>query len=263
MELLHAHYLASLPPTQLVRARGRRHNGRVVPWLRSGSPFPPLDAALDDPNGLLAAGGDLSPARLLAAYQHGIFPWYNEAQPILWWSPDPRMVLFVGEFKLPRSLRRVVRQRRFEIRADTAFREVMEGCAEPRRGQSGTWITAAVIDAYTALHREGHAHSLEAWREGELVGGLYGVTIGRMFFGESMFTRETDASKVALVKLVAMLGHMGMPLIDCQQETEHLARLGARPIPRRKFADWLSRLVHSAEPAKDWTPALRATPDEP
>jgi len=235
----------------------------VVPWLRSGSPFPPLDAALDDPNGLLAAGGDLSPARLLAAYRHGIFPWYNEAQPILWWSPDPRMVLFVDEFKLVRSLKRVVRQGRFEIRLDTAFREVMEGCAEPREGQSGTWITPPVIDAYTALHRGGHAHSVESWREGELVGGLYGVSIGRMFFGESMFARETDASKVALVRLVAMLKAMGMPLIDCQQETEHLSRLGARPIARQKFAQWLSRLVHSAVPAEDWKAALRDAPDEP
>lgn len=241
----------------------RRHNASVVPWLRSGSPFPPLDAALDDPNGLLAAGGDLSPERLLAAYRHGIFPWYNEAQPILWWSPDPRMVLFVSEFRLPRSLRRVVRRRRFEIRADTAFREVMEGCAEPRQGQSGTWITPAVIEAYVALHRQGHAHSLEAWREGKLVGGLYGVTIGRMFFGESMFARETDASKVALVKLVALLEKLGMPLIDCQQETEHLAWLGARPIARREFADWLSRLVHSSEAPADWTAAVLAAPDEP
>ena len=235
----------------------------VVPWLRSGSPFPSIDAALDDPNGLLAAGGDLAPERLLAAYRHGIFPWYNEATPILWWSPDPRMVLFVKDFRLARSLRRVVRQGRFEIRADTAFREVMEGCAEPRQGQSGTWITPAVIDAYVALHRRGHAHSLEAWRDGALAGGLYGVTIGKMFFGESMFARETDASKVTLVKLVAMLGWMGMPLIDCQQETEHLARFGARPIARRMFADWLSRLVHSPEPAVSWTAGLLAAPNEP
>lgn len=240
-----------------------RHNGSVVPWLRSGSPFPPINAALDDPNGLLAAGGDLSPESLLAAYRNGIFPWYNEATPILWWSPDPRMVLFIDEFKLSRSLRRVVRQRRFEIRADTAFRAVMEGCAEPRQGQSGTWITPAVIDAYEALHRRGHAHSLEAWREGELAGGLYGVTIGKMFFGESMFARQTDASKVALVKLGAMLRWMGMPLIDCQQKTEHLASFGARPIPRRTFADWLTRLVHSTDPALDWTAALVAAPDEP
>lgn len=235
----------------------------MVPWLRSGSPFPPIEAALDDPNGLLAAGGDLSPERLLAAYRHGVFPWYNEAQPILWWSPDPRMVLFVGEFKLPRSLRRSVRQHRYEIRADTAFRDVMQGCAEPRQGQSGTWITPAVIAAYEALHRQGDAHSVEAWRDGELVGGLYGVTIGRMFFGESMFARETDASKVALVKLIALLGQLAMPLIDCQQETEHLARFGARPIARREFADWLSRLVHSVRPPDNWSLAVQAAPDEP
>jgi leucyl/phenylalanyl-tRNA--protein transferase len=241
----------------------RRQNGSVVPWLRSTSLFPPIDAALDDPNGLLAAGGDLSPARLLAAYRHGIFPWYNDATPILWWSPDPRMVLLVSEFKLPRSLRKVVRQRRFEIRADTAFRSVMQGCAEPRNGQSGTWITPAVIQAYEALHRAGHAHSVEAWSDGELVGGLYGVAIGRMFYGESMFAREADASKVALVKLVAMLASWGMPLIDCQQETEHLARFGARPIARREFAHWLSRLVNSPEPAGNWTAAALAAPDEP
>jgi leucyl/phenylalanyl-tRNA--protein transferase len=255
--------LGSALSAQLVGHWPRRQNIGVVPWLRSGSPFPPLDAALDDPNGLLAAGGDLSPARLLAAYRHGIFPWYNEAQPILWWSPDPRTVLFVAEFRRSRSLRRVVRQRRFEVRVDTAFRSVMAGCAEPRSGQSGTWITPAVIDAYTVLHQQGHAHSVEAWRDGKLAGGLYGVTLGRMFYGESMFARETDASKVALVKLVAVLGRLGMPLIDCQQETEHLARFGARPVARRVFADWLSRLVNSPEPAEDWTAAARAAPDEP
>ena len=255
--------LSSAFSAQLVQRRGWRQNVRVVPWLRSGSPFPPLDAALDDPNGLLAAGGDLSPTRLLTAYRHGIFPWYNEAQPILWWSPDPRTVLFVGEFRLSRSLRRVVRQRRFDIRVDTAFRSVVAGCAEPRSGQSGTWITPAVIDAYTVLHEQGHAHSIEAWREGKLAGGLYGVSIGRMFYGESMFAREADASKVALVKLVAILARLGMPLIDCQQETEHLARFGARPVARRVFADWLSRLVNSPEPAEDWTAAARAAPDQP
>jgi leucyl/phenylalanyl-tRNA--protein transferase len=212
---------------------------------------------------LLAAGGDLSPESLLAAYRHGIFPWYNDAQPILWWCPDPRMVLFVDEFNVSRSMRRVLRKGHFEVRADTAFRRVMKGCAEPRRGQSGTWITPAVIGAYEALHRQGHAHSVETWRDGDLVGGLYGVTIGRMFFGESMFARETDASKVALAKLVAMLRAMGMPLIDCQQETEHLGRLGARLIPRREFAHWLARLVHSPQPAADWTRAAQAAPDEP
>jgi len=240
-----------------------RQNSRVVPWLRTSSLFPPIDAALDDPNGLLAAGGDLSPDRLIDAYRHGIFPWYNGGQPILWWSPNPRMVLFVDEFKLPRSLRKVVRQRRFEIRVDTAFRRVMMGCSEPRAGQSGTWITPQVVEAYTALHKLGYAHSIEAWRDGKLVGGLYGVAIGRMFYGESMFARESDASKVALVKLVAMLKRLDMPLIDCQQETEHLARFGGRPISRRVFAGWLARLVHSPKPSETWARAAAAALDEP
>ena len=224
----------------------------MVPWLKADSPFPPLDAALDDPNGLLAAGADLSPERLLDAYRQGIFPWYNEAQPILWWSPDPRMVLLVEEFKIPRSLQKTLKQERFEIRVDSAFRAVMEACAEPRAGQSGTWITPPVIDAYTGLHRLGYAHSVEAWREGELAGGLYGVAIGKMFFGESMFAREPDSSKVALVRLVELLKAREMPLIDCQQETQHLSRFGAKPIPRRRFADWLSRLVHWPQPLGTW-----------
>jgi leucyl/phenylalanyl-tRNA---protein transferase len=224
----------------------------VVPWLKADSPFPPLEAALDDPNGLLAAGADLSPQRLIDAYRHGIFPWYNEAQPILWWSPDPRMVLPVEEFKIPRSLQKTLKQGRFAIRVDSAFRAVMEECSEPRPGQSGTWITPPVVDAYTRLHRLGHAHSVEAWLGGKLVGGLYGVAIGRMFFGESMFAREPDASKVALVRLVELLKARDMPLIDCQQETQHLARFGARPIPRRRFADWLSRLVHWPQPVGTW-----------
>ena len=230
----------------------------MVPWLRTGASFPPLDAALGDPNGLLAAGGDLSPDRLLAAYRHGIFPWYNEGQPILWWSPDPRMVLFVDEIRIPRSLRKVVKQQRFELRVDTAFRAVMEGCAEPRYGQSGTWISPPVIDAYARLHRMGHAHSIESWRDGRLAGGLYGIAIGRMFFGESMFAREGDASKVALVHLGAIMKRREMPLIDCQQETPHLARFGARPISRRRFADWLSRLVDSPQARTPWAPVAEA-----
>jgi leucyl/phenylalanyl-tRNA---protein transferase len=230
----------------------------MVPWLRSGASFPPLEAALGDPNGLLAAGGDLSPERLIAAYRHGIFPWYNEAQPILWWSPDPRMVLFVDEIRISRSLRRLVKQRRFELRADTAFQAVMEGCAEPRDGQSGTWISPPVIDAYARLHRMGYAHSVEAWRDGKLAGGLYGVAIGRMFFGESMFARESDASKVALVHLAAIMRQREMPLIDCQQETAHLSRFGARPIPRREFARWLARLVDAPQSRAPWTPAAEA-----
>jgi len=235
----------------------------VVPWLRTSSLFPPIDAALDDPNGLLAAGGDLSPERLVDAYRHGIFPWYNGGQPILWWSPNPRMVLFLEEFKLSRSLAKVVRQQRFEIRVDTAFRDVITACAEPRNGQSGTWITPQVIDAYTTLHRQGYAHSIESWRDDQLVGGLYGVAIGRMFYGESMFARESDASKVALVKLVAMLKYMEMPLIDCQQETDHLARFGARPVTRRTFAGWLARLIPAPAPTERWPDAALAAPDEP
>ena len=232
----------------------------MVPWLRSGSPFPPLDAALGDPNGLLAAGGDLSPESLLAAYRHGIFPWYNEGQPILWWSPDPRMVLFTEEFRVPRSLQKKLKTRPFDLRVDTAFREVMQGCSEPREGQSGTWISPPVVDAYARLHRLGYAHSVEAWRNGSLVGGLYGVAIGRMFFGESMFAKEADASKVALAALVALLRAKDMPVIDCQQETQHLARFGARPIPRRQFADWLSRLVNCPQPAEPWAPVDEVEP---
>ena len=222
----------------------------MIPWLRAELSFPPIGHALADPNGLLAVGGDLSRERLIAAYSRGIFPWYSAGQPILWWSPDPRMVLFVDEFKQSRSLRQSVRKQRYEIRIDSAFRSVVEGCAEPRSG--GTWISPAMIDAYTRLHESGNAHSVEAWREGRLVGGLYGVSIGRMFFGESMFARESDASKVALVKLVTLLKWMDIPLIDCQQETAHLARFGARPIARSGFAEWLARLVHSEEPRDQW-----------
>ena len=232
----------------------------MIPWLRPQAPFPPLDEALADPNGLLAASAELTPERLLEAYRHGVFPWYSEGQPVLWWSPDPRMVLFVDELRVSRSLRKVVRSGRFEMRVDTAFRQVMEGCAlAPRPGQLGTWITPQVIDAYTRLHRSGHAHSIEAWQDGELVGGLYGVTIGRMFYGESMYAQAPDASKVALVHLVGLLRSNGMPLVDCQQETQHLARFGARPISRVEFARHLHALVNSpAPPAGAWR-ALPAT----
>ena len=225
----------------------------MIPWLRNDSPFPPIDSALSEPNGLLAAGGELSVNRLLAAYRRGIFPWYAEGQPVLWWSPDPRMVLFVDEFRVTRSLGKVLRRKRFEIRVDTAFRDVIEACARtPRSGQLGTWITPAVIDAYTALHEGGNAHSVEAWREGDLVGGLYGVSIGRMFFGESMFALDTDASKVALAHLVDRMRRAGCPLIDCQQQTAHLATLGARPISRSEFAERLPRLVNCDAPKGVW-----------
>ena len=216
----------------------------MIPWLHKGDPFPPIETALDDPNGLLAASEDLSWQRLLAAYSHGIFPWYSAGQPVLWWSPDPRMVLFTDEFKLSRSLRKTVASGRFEMRVDTAFDDVMQGCAAPRDGQDGTWITEAVRRGYGELFDRGFAHSVESWRDNDLVGGLYGVAIGRMFFGESMFAREPDASKVALVALVQQLRKWEFPMIDCQQQTAHLATLGARPIPRDEFAATLSRLVH-------------------
>jgi len=225
----------------------------MIPWLRPGSPFPPLETALDDPNGLLAASDALDPDRLRDAYRRGIFPWYSEGQPVLWWSPDPRFVLFVDECRIARSLRRAVARRRFEIRVDTAFCATVEGCAAtPRRGQDGTWITPAVAGAYCALHEAGHAHSVEAWREGRLVGGLYGVEIGRMFFGESMFAQETDASKVALAHLVAIARARQIPLIDCQQETGHLASFGARGIARAEFARRVAALVNCAAPEDAW-----------
>jgi leucyl/phenylalanyl-tRNA---protein transferase len=224
----------------------------MIPWLRDGAAFPPIERALDDPNGLLAAGADLSVERLLSAYRQCIFPWFSDGQPILWWSPDPRMVLYVDQLKVSRSLRRAVEKRHYGIRVDTAFRLVIEACAEPRPAHPGTWITAPMVEAYVRLHRAGHAHSVEAWLGDTLVGGLYGVSIGRMFFGESMFARETDASKVALVHLAGMLKQGDMPLIDCQQETAHLARLGARPIPRKAFADQVGRLVHSTAPRGMW-----------
>jgi leucyl/phenylalanyl-tRNA--protein transferase len=227
----------------------------MIPWLRPGAPFPSVETALDEPNGLLAASADLSPRRLLDAYRRGIFPWYAEGLPVLWWSPDPRMVLFVDEFRATRSLRKAVRQQRFDVRVDSDFRAVIRACAEaPRRGQSGTWITPAVAASYAALFDRGHAHSVEAWQDGVLAGGLYGVAIGQMFFGESMFARVADASKVALAYLMAILRARGLPLVDCQQETAHLASLGARPIPRRAFADRVATLVNSPAPKGPWTP---------
>jgi leucyl/phenylalanyl-tRNA--protein transferase len=228
----------------------------MIPWLRHDDPFPPLDAALDDPNGLLAASEDLSAARLLAAYRQGIFPWYSAGQPVLWWSPDPRMVLHTAELRVSRSLDKTIRRNVFEVRVDTAFDAVMRACAEPRPEQGGTWITDDVRAAYGRLFRAGYAHSVESWQDGEMVGGLYGVSIGRMFFGESMFARVTDASKVALVHLVRGLSGWDFPLIDCQQETAHLASLGARPISRTAFAEALARLVNCSPPIplpKRWT----------
>jgi leucyl/phenylalanyl-tRNA--protein transferase len=232
----------------------------VIPWLRASDPFPPLERALDDPNGLLAAGGELRISRLLDAYRHGIFPWSSEGQPLLWWSPDPRMVLFTSEFKPSRSLRRRLREKRFEVRIDTACSDVIQACAAPRDGQCGTWITPEIQSAYGELHRRGYVHSVESWCRGRLVGGLYGVALGKVFFGESMFARETDASKVALAHLVQILLGMDVSIIDCQQETEHLASLGARPITRSRFAALLAELINSTMPPEGWLPGPVAGP---
>ncbi|MEI6302574.1 MAG: leucyl/phenylalanyl-tRNA--protein transferase [Betaproteobacteria bacterium] len=224
----------------------------MIPWLTDDAPFPPVESALKDPNGLLAAGGELTTERLLAAYRRGIFPWYSAGQPVLWWSPDPRMVLFPPELKVSRSLARVVRNGNHEIRLDHDFAAVMQACAEPRRGQDGTWISAQMCAAYLRLHQLGYAHSVETWMDGELAGGLYGVAIGGMFYGESMFMRRRDASKIAMVHLVHQLEARGIKMIDCQMHTGHLASLGAREIPRTEFSQRLAELINYALPPGHW-----------
>jgi leucyl/phenylalanyl-tRNA---protein transferase len=224
----------------------------VIPWLKIDSPFPPVEKALAAPNGLLAAGEDLSPARILDAYSKGIFPWFSEGEPVLWWSPDPRMVLFPDELKVSRSLAKVVKSNAFEIRVDSAFLPVMQACAKPRPGQGGTWIVSEMIEAYSHLHQQGFAHSVESWQDDQLVGGLYGMALGKVFFGESMFARRTDASKVALVALVDRLKRNGFQLIDCQQETRHLTSLGAHPIPRAEFTQRLKELINSPLAPVPW-----------
>ena len=216
----------------------------MLAWIEAKDPFPPVERALKNPNGLLAAGGELSVERLLEAYRRGVFPWYSGAEPVLWWSPDPRMVLYCGELKVARSLAKSVRNKGYEVRVDTAFSEVLRSCAGRRKTGAGTWLGPAMRRAYVALHREGYAHSFETWRGDELVGGLYGVAIGRMFYGESMFSQATDASKVALVALVGELRARDFPLIDCQVHTPLLASLGAREIPRRTFLRELMALVN-------------------
>jgi leucyl/phenylalanyl-tRNA--protein transferase len=266
----------------------------MLAQLQDNKPFPPVEHALRNPNGLLAVGGDLSPRRLLDAYRHGIFPWFNADDPILWWSPDPRMVLFPQQFRISRSLRKTLSARNFEVRSDCAFEQVMRACAAPRPGQHGTWIHESMIAAYTALHRMGHAHSVEVWMprtvswsrveaetrlqrkndeepatagmsaenkrgcqhdidgELELTGGIYGVAIGRMFYGESMFSRRTDASKIALAHLAAQLARWNFGMIDCQMYTPHLATLGAREIPRTEFVKRVRELIHYAERESPW-----------
>lgn len=229
----------------------------MIPWLESDTPFPDTRLALgpdSDAPGLLAAGNELSVARLDAAYRRGIFPWFSPGQPVLWWTTDPRMVLPVAEFKLSRSLRKTIRRFRgtpeSTIRIDSAFERVIQACAgTPRDGQDGTWIVPAIQQTYTHWHRLGAVHSFETWWEGELVGGLYGVSIGRMFYGESMFAWRSDASKIALAALVCFCRANGITLIDCQQQTSHLASMGARAWPRPEFEAHLRRVIDQAPPA--------------
>ena len=224
----------------------------VIPFLDPEEPFPPVERALRDPNGLLAAGADLSPERLIDAYSRGIFPWFGEDDPVLWWSPDPRMVLYTAELHVSRSLGKTLRSGGMRVTADTCFVQVMEGCARPRPGQDGTWITEEMTDAYNHLFSLGYAHSIEAWAEERLVGGVYGVAIGRMFFGESMFSGARDASKVALVALVRQLGRWGFPSVDCQMSTSHLASLGAREVPRAEFLRQVRHQVRAAPVPSPW-----------
>ena len=238
----------------------------MIPWLEKDTPFPDVSEALteaDGAPGLLAAGADLSPARLLNAYQNGIFPWFSEHQPVLWWSTDPRMVLPTAEFKISDSLRKTLKKvdqsmrtgGRWQVRFDTAFESVIRACAAPRERASGTWISEEIVAGYCQLHALGYAHSSELWLDDELVGGAYGICIGRMFYGESMFARVTDASKTALAYLVEFLRAQNVELIDCQQETNHLASLGGRVMPRTTFISHMKSAI--AQPTiAHWAPRL-------
>ncbi|WP_144631012.1 leucyl/phenylalanyl-tRNA--protein transferase [Bordetella genomosp. 13] len=234
-----------------------------LPWLEPDTPLPPAERALKEPPGLLAAGADLSTVRLEEAYRNGIFPWFSEGEPVLWWSPDPRMVLACDDFAPSHSLRKRLRRiaaeaqqpwPSVEVRVDTCFAEVLRQCAAPRGGLAGTWIVEPMQQVYRMWHAEGRAHSIETWIDGELAGGLYGVSLGRMFFGESMFARASDASKIALAYLVRFLKRHGVAWIDCQQETRHLASLGARPVDRAAFLAHVRQAV--AAPGLPWHPGV-------
>ncbi len=227
----------------------------MIPWIDPENPlFPPVSTALRDPDGLLCAGGNLDSSTLQRAYRAGIFPWYGEDEPILWWAPDPRMVLFPQELHVARRLKKTLRTGALTATADRAFAEVMRQCAAPRSRSPGTWINADMFDAYCTLHQEGVAHSIEIWQQEELVGGLYGLLIGRVFFGESMFSRINDASKAALLALTHWLAPLDCPLIDCQVYNPHLERLGARLIPRQRFCDYLNHYTQ-AEPGSPTPPS--------
>lgn len=222
------------------------------------------DPSRAEPNGLLAVGGDLSPERLRCAYEAGIFPWYSDGNPILWWSPDPRLVLDPSDLHVPSSLRRTIRRGRYQVLADTAFDQVIARCAtKDRPGQDGTWITAAMVAAYGRLHRQGIAHSFEAWEDGVLAGGLYGVSLGAAFFGESMFADRPDASKVAFVRAVEWLAARGITLIDCQVRTEHLARFGAREVRRARFLAALRRALDRPTLPGPWRLDAKKAPETP
>jgi len=235
-----------------------------ITWISSDDPpdaFPDIASAFDVPDGLLAAGGDLSQERLLYAYQHGIFPWYDDGQPILWWSPDPRCVLRPHEFHVSRRLRRSLSRSDLEVSFNTAFADVIAACAKDRIGQQGTWITDDMMDAYTSLHQQGWVHSIELWHEGRLTGGLYGLAIGRAFFGESMFSRQTNASKAAMLALCQQMVLNDFEILDCQVESPHLISLGALLMPRNKFAAILRRACKSNSPFCEWPAERRQVTD--
>lgn len=224
-----------------------------LPWLRHESlEFPPVDQALAEPNGLLAVGGDLTEERLCAAYRRGIFPWYEEGQPILWWSPNPRCILHLDNLHISRSLRKLLRSEVFEIRADTVFEQVLIECAAPRAYTDQTWISPDMHRAYTHLHRRGIAHSIEVWQNGQLQGGLYGIALGRVFFGESMFSKAANASKIALVYLIGQLREWNYALVDCQVDNPHLQSLGAELIERSTFVDLLDRYSADGGQSSRW-----------
>lgn len=225
-----------------------------LPWLLPGDAFPSPEQALTDPDGLLAIGADLAPDTLLRAYRAGIFPWFSDQQPILWWSPDPRMVLFPAHMRCSRSLRKSLRRNPYRFSSDQAFARVIEACAGPRRGADGTWITTEMRDAYTRLHQLGHAHSVEVWLDGELCGGLYGIALGGAFFGESMFSLRPDTSKAALYWLSLMAGPLRLTMIDCQVSNPHLASLGASEIPRQRFITLLRGCLRD-HPDRRWSHA--------
>lgn len=234
------------------------HNNSIqnLYWLDSDNPdapFPPLEFALTEPDGLLAFGGDLSIKRLLKAYRLGIFPWFSDGQPIMWWSPDPRSILLPDNLKISRSLAKTCRQKPYQITLNKAFNKVISACAQPRSDGEGTWITEEMQQAYCSLHDAGHAHSVEAWQDGKLVGGLYGIAIGQVFFGESMFARASNASKIAFIYLVRQLQSWGFQLIDCQVNTAHLQSLGASQLPRTEFTNYLDIYCEAETNAADWS----------